>query len=163
GLAALAVCALLLVAVVTYLIRAVARPVRHAASASARIATGDLTTRLPVAGPTEVHELADSFNTMAGSLESGRRALERQNEEVRLHVGSSQAIEIDVPELLGVRGDRTRIAQVLNNLVANAVKYSPADGRITVSGAGDGAVARITVSDQGFGIAEEHQPHVFTK
>jgi signal transduction histidine kinase len=254
GLAALAVCALLLAAVVTYLIRAVARPVRHAASASARISTGDLTTRLPVTGPTEVHELADSFNTMAGSLESGRRALERQNEELRqserlkselvsivshelrtplaamlgytnlllkrspseedarryleivaaqgerlaslvddfldvqrveegrlqlaadpvdlaalvrdevqLHLGSSQAIEIDVPARLPVRGDRTRIAQVLNNLVANAVKYSPADGRITVSGARDASLVRITVRDEGFGIAEEHQPHVFTK
>ena len=50
---------------------------------TAWISSGDLATRLPVAGPTEVHELAASFNTMARSIESGRRALEHQNEELR--------------------------------------------------------------------------------
>jgi signal transduction histidine kinase len=73
-------------------------------------------------------------------------------------------IVMDLPAHgLRVRGDRERLAQVVINLVANAIKYSPGGGRVTVSGQVDGEVVRVLVEDEGLGIPEEHQSRVFTK
>ncbi|MBI1959403.1 MAG: hypothetical protein HYS36_09285, partial [Candidatus Rokubacteria bacterium] len=64
-------------------------------------------------------------------------------------------------DLPRVRADRDRLAQVLLNLVDNAVKYSPAAGRVTVSAA---ATARetveVTVSDAGIGIPPADLPRI---
>jgi signal transduction histidine kinase len=62
-----------------YLARAVARPVRLAAGAAKRIATGDLSSRLPTGGPGEVGELEEAFNAMADSLQRTLEALEERN------------------------------------------------------------------------------------
>ena len=62
-----------------------------------------------------------------------------------------------------VRGDRERLRQVVQNLVDNAVKYSPAEAEVVVAAeAHDGAV-RIEVTDQGPGIPAEHQRLIFEK
>ena len=59
--------------------------------------------------------------------------------------------------------DRDKLRQVLTNLVANAVKYSPAGGRVEVEiTAGDRDVA-IVVRDQGLGIASAEQDLIFRK
>ncbi|MBX9245840.1 HAMP domain-containing protein [Actinotalea ferrariae] len=60
--------------------------------------------------------------------------------------------------------DRTRIAQVLDNLVANAVRHTPPGGTIVLSAepAADGQVAFV-VTDTGEGIAAEHLPHLFER
>ncbi|MES2264580.1 MAG: PAS domain S-box protein [Pseudomonadota bacterium] len=60
-----------------------------------------------------------------------------------------------------VRGDRTRLVQILSNLLNNAAKYSPASGEISLSVSVDGGAVRITVADRGQGIEEELLPHVF--
>ena len=64
--------------------------------------------------------------------------------------------EIDIPEGRRVRADEGRFAQIVENLVDNAVKYSPAPAKIVVSadGADDGMV-RFRVSDNGVGISRE--------
>ena len=80
---ALATSGFLLLLVSGYLVRAVARPVRVVASGASRIAAGDLSTRIPEAGPAEIRELTTAFNTMAESVEHGRRELEVQNEQLR--------------------------------------------------------------------------------
>ncbi len=80
---ALATSGFLLLLVSGYLVRAVARPVRVVASGASRIAAGDLSTRIPEAGPAEIRELTSAFNTMAESVEHGRRELEVQNEQLR--------------------------------------------------------------------------------
>ena len=80
---ALATSGFLLLLVSGYLVRAVARPVRIVASGASRIAAGDLSTRIPEAGPAEIRELTSAFNTMAESVEHGRRELEVQNEQLR--------------------------------------------------------------------------------
>ncbi len=62
-----------------------------------------------------------------------------------------------------VLGDELRLDQVLQNLISNAIKYSPEAGQITVAvGRHDGR-ARLSVSDQGVGIAAEAIPHLFTR
>jgi PAS domain S-box-containing protein len=62
-----------------------------------------------------------------------------------------------------VHGDYERIKAVLENLVSNAVKYSPEGGTIRVSGRVEGEFALIAVSDQGIGIAAEEQDKIFQR
>jgi PAS domain S-box-containing protein len=63
---------------------------------------------------------------------------------------------------LMVLGDAGRLEQVLDNLLQNAIKYSPAGGVVTVRAAPCGARVAVAVSDQGIGIAEADQDQLFT-
>jgi CheY-like chemotaxis protein/anti-sigma regulatory factor (Ser/Thr protein kinase) len=60
-----------------------------------------------------------------------------------------------------VRGDRTRLVQVLVNLLGNAVKYSPAGSRIELRVESSGGLAAVSVRDEGVGIDAGFLPHVF--
>ena len=68
--------------------------------------------------------------------------------------------ELDLPAAR-VRGDATRLQQVLANLLKNAVKFTPAGGRVTLSLSGEGSKVRVRVLDTGIGIAPEVLPKVF--
>lgn len=59
--------------------------------------------------------------------------------------------------------DRARLAQVLDNLLDNAVRHTPAGGSVSVSAAADGDAVRISVTDTGDGIPTEHLPHLFER
>lgn len=59
--------------------------------------------------------------------------------------------------------DRTRMSQVLGNLVANAIKFSPVGGTVTVSVNDDGAGTRFAVRDEGPGIAPDALPKIFDR
>jgi signal transduction histidine kinase len=240
-----------------YVNRGVARPVRLAADAAARIAGGDLSGRLPTNGPGEVGQLERTFNTMAASLERTLADLEERNrtlaeservkgeivsnvshelrtplssvlgfsslmlqrdvsaEERRRYLEVIQAEarrlasllndlldlerveqetlelrleEVDLNELLGaqitlysaqsgthalrfqpavepliVAGDRDRLAQVVGNILSNAIKYSPEGGDVEVSASLIGEEAWVWVRDEGLGIPTEHQDRIFTK
>lgn len=58
-------------------------------------------------------------------------------------------------------GDRVRVEQIVWNLLSNALKFTPAGGRIGVRVETDAEFAKLTVSDTGCGISEEFLPHVF--
>ena len=60
-----------------------------------------------------------------------------------------------------IQGDAVRIEQVINNLVSNAIKYSPSGRTVSISSALDGTNCVIRVRDQGIGIAPELQGRVF--
>lgn len=62
-----------------------------------------------------------------------------------------------------VAADRDRTAQVLTNLLANALGYTPPGGRVTVSLRAQREGILFEVSDTGAGIAAEHLPHVFER
>ena len=62
-----------------------------------------------------------------------------------------------------VAGDQTRLTQLLVNLVDNALKYTPAGGRVTVGLARDADTALLTVADTGIGIGPEHLPQLFER
>ena len=62
-----------------------------------------------------------------------------------------------------VRGDRERLEQLLWNLVENALRYTPAGGRVTVSLRADGQVAELAVADTGVGVPPEHLPRIFDR
>jgi K+-sensing histidine kinase KdpD len=62
-----------------------------------------------------------------------------------------------------IRADRERIQQVLQNLVDNAVRYSPAHGDVTVSARAENGFVRVAVRDEGPGIPQEDQRLIFEK
>jgi two-component system, sensor histidine kinase and response regulator len=64
-------------------------------------------------------------------------------------------------ELARVPMDVNRIGQVIDNLLGNALKFSPVGSNIFISTAAEGGMARVSVRDEGPGIAEEDQQRVF--
>jgi two-component system sensor histidine kinase BaeS len=66
-------------------------------------------------------------------------------------------------DLPAVRVDVQRMAQVLDNLVSNALRYTPAGGEIRLSADRQGEEVRIQVADTGSGIAPEDVPFVFER
>ncbi len=73
-------------------------------------------------------------------------------------------LNIDLPEdLPRVLADRTRIVQVLNNLLSNAAKYSPESSPIRIDAKREGVHVAISVSDRGRGVPPERLPHLFRK
>jgi signal transduction histidine kinase len=108
----------------------------------------------------------------ASLIEGGRLHLLKERSDVRdfarevvqlYHACSfSHPLELSVPSSpVPVDCDGQRVAQVLNNLVSNAIKYSPNGGVVTVSVEQKGGEAVISVSDRGIGIAPTELEQVF--
>ena len=64
---------------------------------------------------------------------------------------------------LAVSGDPSHLVRLFVNLLDNAVRHTPPEGRITLSAAGDAEAVTVVVQDTGAGIAPEHLPHVFER
>jgi two-component system phosphate regulon sensor histidine kinase PhoR len=69
-------------------------------------------------------------------------------------------LEIDLPPQLMVKGDASLLAQVVHNLVENAVKYSGPGKLVSVTGKADGGMAVLQIRDNGPGIAAHHIPRL---
>jgi len=84
-------------------------------------------------------------------------------EQARPHIEErGHALTVDLPpEQVPVEGDRTRLIQVLVNLLNNSAKYTPAGGRITLAVTGTGTSAEVSVRDNGSGIDAQLLPHIF--
>ncbi len=224
--------------------RQILAPVKALGTAANRLGRGDLSIRADTRGPAEIQELADSFNRMAGSLQSAeaqRRSLVadvahelrtplaniqgyleavrdgllepdeqtidtihgqvlllgRLVEDLRLLAraeGGSLPLDMEPDSLQEVVGravnaarpraeansiqldygepeepvlalmDRTRIAQVISNLLDNALQHTPEGGRVEVSLALlEGDRVRVAVTDNGEGIPEEDLQRVFDR
>lgn len=137
-----------------------------------------------------VSDLAD-----ISRIESGKLLLERRKvllSEVVAEVAQSadanllekaQQLRVELsPDLPAIYSDRTRLLQILTNLVSNAHKYTPPGGELTIqacrvpyrNGASDGdnvqnnvssvqEMVQVTVQDTGIGIAEAEQSRIFQK
>ena len=112
----------------------------------------------------------------AAKIEAGRFSIEKQSfdlaeivqdaiEPFLPQANKKQIVistDIDYP-LPKVEVDQARITQVLNNLISNSLKFTPANGKIKVLlKAGDGFIT-VSVSDNGMGIAESEQKDLFSK
>jgi signal transduction histidine kinase len=69
----------------------------------------------------------------------------------------------DLQKVRPVQGEAVRLAQLVDNLVSNAIKFTPAGGRVTVCVEQAGADARLTVSDTGIGIPEPERERLFER
>jgi signal transduction histidine kinase len=67
------------------------------------------------------------------------------------------------PEAAEITGDGNRLEQALQNLVSNAVRHTPAGGRIAVRADVSGDQLRLVVEDSGDGIPPEHLPRIFDR
>ncbi len=105
---------------------------------------------------------------------SGKITLERARVDVgelversmRAHALAAQALRIDlvldpVAAPFVVEGDTVRLEQIVNNLLTNAIKYTPSDGHVSVTVAANGTHGTIRVHDNGVGIDPAVLPRVF--
>jgi len=73
-------------------------------------------------------------------------------------------LSVELPaQQVWVYGNAGRLRQVIDNLVSNAIKYTPKDGPIVVHLAQEGQELVLRVRDSGIGIAPEDQPYVFDR
>ena len=72
--------------------------------------------------------------------------------------------DVILPEHLPhVRGDEEKLRQVFDNLLNNAVKFTPEDGRISLSAQQENGKVCLRVADTGVGIPRKHLPHIFER
>jgi heavy metal sensor kinase len=83
--------------------------------------------------------------------------------EMRVLAHGKVLIKITDIDQIALYGDRDRLKQVLINLIANAVQYTPPGGEIFLSLARVGEQARLIVRDTGPGIPAEDLPHIFER
>lgn len=122
-----------------------------------------------------LNRLVDDLRTLsladAGELSLNRRpvcpqmllqrvstayAAQAKAKEVSLRVETESSVaDVDV--------DPDRMAQVLGNLVSNAMRHTPAGGGIALSAEEQQDTVTLSVSDSGVGIAPEHLPHIFDR
>ncbi len=101
-------------------------------------------------------ELAQDLVDMAALL----------SEQVELYRAESprHRLRLDLQERpLPVRGDANRLAQVVGNLLSNAIKYSPDGGVVALAGEHEDGAVRVSIRDEGLGIASDQQSRIFTK
>jgi signal transduction histidine kinase len=73
------------------------------------------------------------------------------------------ALDVVADEPPPVLADEKRLSQVLDNLISNAVKFTPDGGTVTVTVGRNGAGARVVVADSGIGVPLEEQKQVFSR
>jgi PAS domain S-box-containing protein len=79
-----------------------------------------------------------------------------------LITGGADRLRVELPiDLPPLEIDSTRVSQVLENLVSNALKYSPTDRPVTISAHVDGAWLVVWVDDLGIGVPEEDRGLIF--
>jgi PAS domain S-box-containing protein len=77
--------------------------------------------------------------------------------------GAPLTLDADLPDVLVLPGDRRRLRQIIDNLLGNAVKYSPDGGRISVSLRPVGGAAELAISDTGMGVSPEEREKLFAR
>jgi len=75
-----------------------------------------------------------------------------------------QHLNVEVPENLpNVLGDSVRLRQVVDNLLGNALRYTPQGGQISISADNENDQIILRISDEGYGIPAADRPHIFEK
>ncbi len=116
-----------------------------------------------------IENLLDASRLQAGALSINQTDLlvnllaERVAERFRTQTETHTIAVEFPPEFPIVMADEDRISQVLENMISNAIKYSPAGGEIKISGHVHSRYIVVCVSDEGPGIAPDDIPHVFDR
>ena len=116
-----------------------------------------------------IEDVLDVSRIMAGKLTFEPRPTDlrtvAQAAIVTVHP-AAVAKEIEIltsipPDLPPVSGDEGRLQQIVWNLLANAIKFTPRGGKVTLRIAHDGSTVRLVVTDTGEGIDRAFLPYVF--
>jgi PAS domain S-box-containing protein len=129
-----------------------------------------------------IEEESDRLTALIENLLTASKLQAHQNlplnmdDDVRLDLIAEQAVErfstqsrnhhfmLNFPENFPtVQGDSVRLRQVLDNLINNAIKYSPDGGEIEVGGYASDRTVSMYVRDQGVGITEADQERIFDR
>ena len=78
-----------------------------------------------------------------------------------LHAGLS--VRIEAPAQMTITADRERVDQMITNLLSNAIRYSPAGGKIVLAARSEGTDLHLSVSDEGLGVAKGKQALIFER
>lgn len=125
----------------------------------------------------ELNKMQDIFQSLlslgqaeAGSLKIRKKPLDFStllNDVAELYEAlaedKGQTLVASIPPKLELQGDRQLLAQAFSNLLDNAVKYVPDDGKIMLSAEHTGDAIEIRLDDSGSGIPEEHRAKVFDR
>lgn len=118
-----------------------------------------------------INDLLDVSRIVAGKLQLEKRAVdfggavEEAMESLTRHA-EAKGVRVETaldPGAGPIFADPVRIQQIVVNLVSNAIKFTPAEGRVEVRLERHGADARLTVRDNGLGIDPAMLPHVFDR
>ncbi|MBM2619628.1 PAS domain S-box protein [Actinoplanes sp. LDG1-06] len=117
-----------------------------------------------------VDDLLDLARLDAGHLSidprpmSAGRVLREVVENHRPNADAKQlTIGLRLEPHLPVHADAHRLRQALDNLISNAIKYTPAGGHVTVTAETGGDGVTVEISDTGIGIPAEQYPHLFSR
>jgi len=72
-------------------------------------------------------------------------------------------LQSELPDLPEINADESRIRQVFSNLINNAIKYTPPEGRVDVSVEVHDSLVSVYIKDNGLGISAEDQAHIFER
>jgi len=118
-----------------------------------------------------VGDLLDVSRVLNGNLALQLQALDlgpllAESRDSAAPAAISRSIHIDLvvpPGLPTVNADRTRMRQVIDNLLSNALKFTPAGGTVRIELRDDAAAQSIVVTDDGAGMTEEQLRRVFER
>jgi signal transduction histidine kinase len=114
-----------------------------------------------------VDDLLDVSRVTLGKVELHRKAVDVSEAVARCMATLHAAVETGQHEMVvetepvWVDADETRLDQIIGNLVSNALKYTPAGGRVYVKVVSEGDSAVISVEDTGIGVEPSLLPRVF--
>jgi len=130
----------------------------------------------------QIHQEADRLNRLVNDLQELSR-VEAGAYELELHPVEFSSLVKTVQKRLGaqfedndvqlainlpvdlprVLADADRLIQMLTNLLSNALRYTPANGQVTLRASRQDNYLQVEVKDTGIGIPPEHLPHIFTR
>ncbi len=115
-----------------------------------------------------VDDLLDVSRIATGKVELRQRTIELSDIVAAAVEATSPLLEqrqhqltVDVPRGLVLRGDATRLTQIVVNVLSNAAKYTEPRGKVRIEARGDGQQVEVRVTDSGIGISPEMMPHIF--
>ena len=125
----------------------------------------------------ESDRILSMLNTLMDISEAETGVLQLKREPVNLRALLAEVVELyedvadvkhvavalDQSEEVTVNGAHDRLRQVFANLVDNAIKYSPDQGRVQIAVRREGAEAVVSVADTGIGIGPEHLPRIWDR